>query len=237
MPPRTQTLHLQLTIDGTPIEAAVPLPTARSPRRVLLPILYSLTDTLISLAEQSAATKGGKVSCTKGCDACCRQMVPISPTEAHALAAILDSLPPAKAARTLARFDAALEQLDKAGLLDRLMNRHTLSPKELQQLDRDYFAAGVSCPFLQNHACSVHPRRPLACREFLVTSDPRHCRAPGKGKVQQLPLAAKPSLALAATDSEPWLPLILARQFTAAHPETLPPTPPADQLTEILKSL
>ena len=147
MPPRSQTLHLQLTIDGTPIEAAVPLPTARSPRRLLLPILQNLTDTITSLAEQTAATQGEKISCTKGCDACCRQMVPIAPTEAYALAALLDSLPPTQSARTLTRFDTALEQLDKKGLIERLMQRHKLSPEKLQQLDKDYFAANIPCPF------------------------------------------------------------------------------------------
>jgi Fe-S-cluster containining protein len=231
------TVHLQLTIDGAQVEAAVPLPAERSPRRVLLPTLQRLTDTVVAIAERSAAAAGQSVSCKKGCDACCRQMVPISPTEAYGLAALLDAQPPAVAARTLERFDLAVETLDAKGLLDRLLNRHTLDGPALQQLDREYFAAGVACPFLENKACSIHPDRPLACREFLVSSPPRHCRNPTADKVRQLPMPAKVSLALAAADDAPWLPLVLARQVVAAAPEPTPRRKPAAELQAILGRL
>src|ERR1035437_3626270 len=98
-------VHLKLMVDGVEIEAAVPVPAHPSPRRVLLPILQGLADTVVRIAQESAARQ---VSCSKGCDACCRQMVPISPTEAYALGVLIDSLPPDRAAAILARFEEAL---------------------------------------------------------------------------------------------------------------------------------
>jgi Fe-S-cluster containining protein len=233
----TENVHIHLTVDGTEIEAAVPLPKKPSPRRVLLPTLQKLTDTIVQIAETSAADAGERVSCKKGCDACCRQMVPISPTEAYGLAAVMDALPPARAAKTLARFDEAVETLDQKGLLERLLRRHDLSAGELRQLDRDYFAAQVACPFLENRACSIHADRPLACREFLVSSPAKFCRNPTGDRVRQIAMPAKVSVALAATDVQGWLPLTLARVFVAQHAEKVGKKGVAGQLREVLAAL
>jgi len=200
---------------------------------MLLPILQNLTDTVVQIAEQSAP---GTVSCRKGCDACCRQMVPISAAEAHGLAATIDALPPQHAAAIQERFDVACESLEDAGLMPRLLNRKALSAEELQQLDRDYFAAGIACPFLEDHACSIHAVRPLACREFLVTSPAQHCRNPTADKVVQLPLPAKVSVALWGREDQGWLPLLLARGFVAKYPEK-PVANPAAELQAILQAL
>lgn len=233
----TQTVHLQLTVDGVEIEAAVPLPAGPAPRRVVLPTLQGLTDTIVQIAETRAGEAGETVSCKKGCDACCRQMVPISPAEAYALGAVLDAMPPPQAARILERFDVAVETLAAKGLLPRLERRHTLSPDEAAQLDRDYFAAAVNCPFLQNRACSIHKHRPLACREFLVTSPARECRDPGAGGVRPVAMPAKVSVALAGADQEGWLPLVLARDFAARRAEQVTEEGAAGVLGRVLRAL
>ncbi|MCL2648049.1 MAG: YkgJ family cysteine cluster protein [Phycisphaerales bacterium] len=228
-----QTLHLKLTIDGYEVEAAVEVPEQPSPRRLLLPILQRLADTVVHIAEQSCAAK---VSCRKGCDACCRQMVPISPTEAYALAALMERVPPRRVAAILEGFDRGRERLADVGLLGRLQDRQVLTSDQQRQLDRDYFAADVACPFLEDCACGIYPDRPLACREFLVTSPAEHCQHPTADKVTQLPLSAKVSLALIAQDQN-WLPLILARDFVSTHPELISAESPAQSLQQILSVL
>jgi len=200
---------------------------------VLLPTLQQLTDTVAQIAEQTCTAK---VSCRKGCDTCCRQMVPISPTEAYALAALMETLPPERTATILARFDQACEKLSDLDLLTRLHARHTLTLSQQRQLDRDYFTADIACPFLEDRACGIHPARPLACREFLVTSPAEHCQKPTADKVAQLPLSTKVSLALSSQDKN-WLPLILARDFVSTHPEPLSARNPAQDLQQILNAL
>jgi Fe-S-cluster containining protein len=232
-----ETVHIRLTIEGVEIEGAVDLPRAPSPRRVVLPTLQRLADAVVEIAERSAAEQGLAVSCHKGCDACCRQMVPIAPAEAYALAALLDELPPHESARLQRRFHETIDALDRSGLLPRLRDRHALSPAQLQQLDREYFLAGIPCPFLLDHACSIHSARPLACREFLVSSDPAHCAAPAAENVRQLPLGAKLSVALAHHDQHPWLPLALAREFAAGVIEEPSPHAPAELLRTVLHAL
>ncbi|HUO06913.1 MAG TPA: YkgJ family cysteine cluster protein, partial [Phycisphaerae bacterium] len=224
-------IHIKLLVDGSEIEGAVDLPTPshlkNPPRRALLPVLQQLTDAVVNIAEQRAADAASPISCKKGCDACCRQMVPITPTEAHFLAHLLNALDAPLAARIRDRFQNALAALDSAGLLQKLLHRHLLPPEQLAQLDRHYFSLQLPCPFLEDHACSIHQHRPLACREFLVTSDPLHCTDPGSGRVAQVELGARISHALLAT--EPWLPLSLVPTFTTENPEPIPTlTPPDD---------
>ncbi len=215
----TQKLHIQLTIAGFPVEAAVAVPAQPAPRHLLLPILQNLTDIVVQVAEHQAGIEGFNVSCKKGCDACCRQMVPISPAEAYHLAAVVESLAPEHQRRVMKRFDRAERLLAQSGLLARLGQRHTMTEGEQHQLDIDYFQAQIPCPFLERHACSIHSRRPLACREFLVTSPAIHCRHPTAERVRQLRLPAKVSTALVTQDTAGWLPLILTRQFLAEQPE------------------
>lgn len=226
-----QHVHLSLMVDGRQIEAAVPLPAGPSVRRVLLPVLQGLTDTVVAIAAEGKA-----VSCRKGCDACCRQMVPISPTEAFGIAAVIDGFSPERRAAMVRTFDAAVETLGEKGVLGRLRDRHKLSDEEQLQLDRDYFLAGVACPFLEAGACSIHPERPLACREFLVESDPVHCRNPHGDKVLQVPMPAKVSMALAGRDEGGWVPLVLAREFVAGGGREAVGVP-AEMLGEILRDL
>ncbi|MGN6369472.1 MAG: YkgJ family cysteine cluster protein [Phycisphaerae bacterium] len=231
-------VHVKLVIDGAEIEGAVELPAApgeNPPRRLLLPVLQNLTNAIVTLAEQRVLENGAPVTCAKGCDACCRQMVPVSPTEAYGLAHLLTQLSAAHAKRIGKRFAENAAALHRAGLLDKLRNRHRLSQGELAKLDRDYFAQQLPCPFLEDHACSIHPQRPLACREFLVTSDPRHCTDPGSGKINQVQLGAKLSRALLGTEA--WLPLTLALEHAETTPEQPAALTPAEDLTNLLNSL
>jgi Fe-S-cluster containining protein len=230
----THNVLIQLTVEGVEIKGAVALPRNRSPRRVLLPTLQRLTDTIVSVARRRVESQGQHISCRKGCDACCRQMVPIAPEEAWALAAYLDASPASTSTPILDRFERAVETLEEKGLLDLLDRRHEWTAAQLEALDRRYFAAQVPCPFLVDRECSIHPVRPLVCREYLVTSPAAQCALPEKGKVFRVPLGAQLSRALAG--KRRWLPLILARQYVAAHREQHA-SDPAAMLRSILRRL
>src|SRR5262249_5006011 len=158
-------------------------------------------------------------------------------TEAYLLFHLMDELPPEHASRILDRFDHARETLDDLGLLERLENRHALTTDQQHQLDRDYFAARIPCPFLEEHCCPLHPDRPLACRKSRVTTPRENCSHPTAAQVTQLALGAKVSLALTQNDDPPaWLPLILARDFVSTHPEPIPDISPQQLLNQILQS-
>ena len=74
-----------------------------------------------------------------------------------------------------------------------------------------YFALGIPCPFLEEESCSIHPDRPLVCREYLVTSPAELCAGPTQEGVTPVPV---PKVSLAARglqdEREEWFPLALS---------------------------
>jgi Fe-S-cluster containining protein len=118
-----------------------------------------------SLHESIAALQTGPVSCRKGCGACCRQVVPLSPPEAYLLKERVQAMPEAGQAVLHERFAKVAQGLENGGLGD--------SP--LFSMAADYFRLDLDCPFLVDESCSIHAMRPLACREHLVVSPMVHC--------------------------------------------------------------
>ncbi len=85
-----------------------------------------------------------------------------------------------------------------------------------------YFRRAVACPFLEAERCSIHADRPLACREYAVTSPAAACSFPRADLVHGLPLAGRPSRALMQVGRRDtrngWLLLVDAPGWAAGHP-------------------
>lgn len=164
--------------DGQFTATAV-VPAGKTNLTQILPVLQSLDDSFIAGVASQLAEAGHTISCKAGCGACCRQMVPISIFEAEALSAWIRTLPESRQQVLADRFHQALLKLAAAGLIDRMVNEDWLAETEsARQLALDYLYQRVPCPFLEDESCSIHPIRPLICREYLVTSPPEHCFDP-----------------------------------------------------------
>ncbi len=200
----TSTATLRLTIGDLKIAHPVTVPAGRVTAVEILPALQALVNEVVNRAEEAErASTGRTVSCRKGCGACCRQLVPISRTEGEGLLRLIAALPPARRAEIERRFAAAEQALRAAGLSER-------GPRSDRELSVEYFAQRLPCPFLEDESCSIHPDRPLVCREYLVTSPPHYCAGPmqegvAPSKVPKLSLAARKL----ADDEDDWFPLTL----------------------------
>jgi Fe-S-cluster containining protein len=92
-------------------------------------------------------------------------------------------------------------------------------------LGLDYFRLGIACPFLEDESCSIHPYRPSACREYLVTSPAENCARVGELSVQGVPVAnglTTPLAQVAALflDGEPQnMPMTLSLEWALEHKE------------------
>ena len=228
------TADLRLAVGGQPVHLQLTVPTGPTPIGRLLPIFQGVADVVVGVGERKAIQAGQAISCQKGCGACCRQAVPISPSEARALARVVAALPEPRRSEVRRRFEAALDRLRAAGVIDPLLDRDRADSAPLRPAGLAYFDQGVPCPFLEDESCSIHRDRPLACREYLVTSPAAACHRPSPETVRCVPMPAFPSAALrrverdAAADEADWLPLILALEYAAAHPaETASRTGPA----------
>jgi Fe-S-cluster containining protein len=178
------------------------------------------------LALKDAETEGAKVSCQKGCGACCRQLVPISEVEASQLGVLVNDMPEPRRSEIRARFAAERLRLKRSGLLEKLLIPDLLRPEERTPFALDYFFQGIVCPFLEEESCSIYPDRPIPCREYLVVSPAENCAKPSPDAVKCLKLPAEISRAVRSFNPEQnpgrWIPLVLAIEWANAHPDELP---------------
>src|SRR5262249_53974334 len=103
----SRTAHVVLNGPGWKMSVQVGVPTGPSRWRQVLPLAQALGDCAVSATTQALAKEGRSVSCTKGCSACCRQLVTISEVEAANLRDLVDALPEPQQVEIRGRFDEA----------------------------------------------------------------------------------------------------------------------------------
>lgn len=207
--------EIKVPVGRATLRATVQLPASRTTLTELLPILQGIENAVVDQVTAEAQAAGRPISCRAGCGACCRQLVPLSLFEAEAMTEWLKTLPEERLAALRGRFQAALSALRDTGVIERILDGQWMHDEEINtRLNLDYFYAGVPCPFLENESCSIHPVRPLSCREYLVTSSPELCKDPGAHAIAGLPLPIRLSKTLFAfgreieKDKRGWIPLV-----------------------------
>jgi Fe-S-cluster containining protein len=219
------------------ISFSVP-PGPCDPREVL-PDVQRFADQVTDLATSAAEAAGLRISCAKGCGACCRQMVPVSPVEARHLAAVVHAMPPERAAAVREKFAAARARMAEAGAIPA---GHPDNDKPAyREYGLAYFRAGVPCPFLEEESCSIHAARPLVCREYLVTSPPAACAVLGSGQVRKVAMPTRVwnvfARSVSADGTAEWMPLIESLSFAASHAEPPPDRTGPQHIDAFLKAL
>jgi len=192
------TATLRLTVGTLRIVHPITVPSGPVAASEVVPALQGLVNAVVAEAE-----RGQTISCRKGCGACCRQLVPVSRSEGERLVQTIAALPAERRERLQARFAAAESRIEAAGLGDR-------QGRSDRELSAAYFALGLPCPFLEDESCSIHPERPLVCREYLVTSPAALCAGAAQEGVTPV---AVPKVSLAARglqdDKDDWFPLAM----------------------------
>lgn len=234
---------LKMSIAGRSLEAQVQVPEGPARPRQLLPLLQSLTDAIVDISSDLVAQQGKKISCRAGCGACCRQLVPISQAEAYRLADLVEQLPEPRRMEVRRRFADVAQRLGAAGMLQKLCEPNNVPEDALQPIGMDYFRLGIPCPFLEDESCSIHPDRPLACREYLVTSPAEQCQQPSARAIDRVDLPMKVSGALLRLERGrsqglvPWVPLAIAPQWAHDHPELPPKQTGPELINEVIHQM
>jgi Fe-S-cluster containining protein len=201
------TATLKLTVGDLRVVHPITVPSGPVAAADVMPALQGLVNAVVEAAEA-----GKSISCRKGCGACCRQLVPVSRTEGERLLALIEAMPRERRATLHARFAAAETALESAGLAKR-------GQKNDREMSLAYFALGLPCPFLEEESCSIHPDRPLVCREYLVTSPAELCAGPAQEGVTPV---AVPKVSMAARglqdDGEDWFPLARLMAWARTRP-------------------
>lgn len=190
---------VEMRLGGVPLKMEMTVPAAPVKPHRMLPIFQQMTEQFVGISVEAVESSGKKVSCAAGCGACCRQPVPISKIEAYRLAELVDDMPAPQQEAIRKRFADAVRHFEQIGWFDRVDELAIPPADEPVEVTQqrvndavlDYFREGVPCPFLENESCSIHESRPIACREFLVTSPPEYCAEPDGRPIEPVPLLLK----------------------------------------------
>jgi Fe-S-cluster containining protein len=239
-------IRIALETPDWAIESSLPAPAGPAPIEAWLPFLQALGEETARLAGQRAERAGKRVSCRRGCAACCRQLVAISLVEARALARLVTETPEPRQSEIRACFARAAQRLTEISAPGRDVSGQPeteelpLIETDQQRLSASWFALRIACPFLQDEACSIHASRPLVCREYQVTSPPEACARLFQAPVERIETSVSlgPSLARAAARIAgvpvTMIPLVMALQWSDKIEAALSGERDAFQMLEIL---
>lgn len=115
------------------------------------------------------------IPCTKGCSACCRQLIVATLPEAMYIVlthpeVVRAALPKLRAQGFVLRNAEA--RLEARGITDPLG-----SQEGADAACHEWWLSGERCAFLRDGLCSIYSARPRACRTYFVQSDPALCGA------------------------------------------------------------
>lgn len=215
--------EVTLSVDGRPLRMQISVPAKHVKPQVMLPIFQKLANAFTDMAVKQTEADGKTISCQKGCGACCRQAIPLSEVEIYYLSMLIGHIAEPQQTEIRRRFAAAAERFRSNGWFERF--EQSKGEEELKAVVLEYFLEGIACPFLEEESCSVYPYRPIACREYLVTTPAAHCSAPGEEVIQRIPLPVNASdglfkLGLTGRLAEKkFLPMVFALEWAEKYPE------------------
>ena len=221
--------QIKISIKGVPLEMQLTVPAKPVKPQRMLPIFQQMSNSFVEMGVSAVKSSGKKISCREGCAACCYQAIPLAEIEAYRIAEIVENLPESRRREIKNRFDAASRHFHEIGWFERLDQCALMPKEERQKVVMEYFYENIPCPFLQDGACSIYADRPLACREYLVTSPAENCSAPSPETVEMVDFQVKAATTLRHIgDSKNlnsivnFLPLILALKWTETHADEFP---------------
>jgi Fe-S-cluster containining protein len=183
--------NIKFELYGEPIEMELAVPAKPVKVSRMLPIFQAMTNEFLDIGINATLSKGEKISCTKGCGACCKQPVPIAESEVFQIAELVESFDEPRKSEVKAKFKKANDLLKEKDWIRKMDGFVDMSPKERQTVVMEYFGFGIDCPFLEEGSCSIHPVRPLSCREYLVTTPAENCSKPTAETVKPIKVLFK----------------------------------------------
>jgi hypothetical protein len=225
----TTRVRIDLKVYGEPLTVVGEAPTGPVRMDETLPLLREMDNAVIDRAVARVEAAGEKVSCARGCSACCRaQPVPVTPAEAHALSQLVESLPEPRRTEVRADFADRVDRLHSARLYEAFVHRDpALTRDQARDLAIRYFSLGLVCPFLVDDACGIYPDRAFVGRQDLVTSPAALWSDPMHNPVRPVPMPLRFATAALAVAGQltgrpqHTVPLVLALDYAEAHKDEL----------------
>jgi Fe-S-cluster containining protein len=218
--------NIKLTLYGKAIELVLSVPKKQVTPVNLLPALHEIDNKFVATAVEVFVEKNEAISCKAGCGACCRQPVPLAEFEAYQIASLVEQLPISRRTAIKKKFSEAYEKLESINWLKHLeeLLENSATKEEIQTHALAYFYQNIACPFLEAESCSIYLDRPLACREYLVTSPAENCKKPTIETIKHIELKFQVSKIVrklwktSYTKDLDSVPMIYALEWVKKHP-------------------
>lgn len=189
---------IETTIDSGDAPVHLKIGVKPKPARLsdMVPLARDLSDKLCSLTVEHTA-----VSCQKGCSNCCSYLVPLSIPEVFRLREELSIMESDTAAYILNACFACKEKIFNSPAFKKI---HVHDSLDIAAINRWYAELRMPCPFLSKGICSIYRKRPLACREHMVTSAPQLCRSDPENfpEIAELPVSVLEALGQVSAELE-----------------------------------
>jgi Fe-S-cluster containining protein len=160
----------------------------------LVPEAFKIADRIARNGVAREAKFGSKVSCNKGCSACCTWLVRVSIPEALYLYECIFGCETCRRNRILEKFHKGREILKQNGFAETLKQDLIRQPGDvsydhrLHLLSRRYHSLKMPCPLLKEKTCSIYLWRPIVCRQYYATSPAGWCMDPFTKNVRRVSL-------------------------------------------------
>jgi len=245
----TESFGFELDVFGR--RASFRVSVARGQARLLdiTPLARRLSSEIVLLVVEGLRSRGEYVACRKGCSRCCSYLVPLSVPEAFHFRQEVQSLL-GEQGRSVLRdcLNTAQKILDGgAGRLESSEGGGADGGMELRRVAEWYGGLGARCPLLSGGLCSWYERRPVVCREHIVTGSALACRAEGTDASDVAPMPVSIMQALGELTAElegseveaVMLPLAFAwaEENVERSERTWPAEFMVERFVEILKSM
>jgi len=200
-------IDLQIDVLGETLYFDIEVGKERAKLSDLVSLARNLCNKITETVVRRTISAQRHIPCDKGCSACCGYLVPLSVPEALRLKEEIDAAP---AYQRELMMTACLRQarfiLSHKPPKPPAFRTEGLSPVESVDLNlmSDWYSnLTLSCPFLDNHLCSIYEQRPLACREHYITGSAGACRSlRGDAKVINMPIQMANVLGQLASELE-----------------------------------
>jgi Fe-S-cluster containining protein len=170
-------VYLTLDVPGGPLHFEVRINQERATLSDLVPLARAVSSRIAQTVIETSELAGEPIMCQKGCSACCSYLVPLSIPEVFRLRQEVLSLPAEQRDAILhSSVDSAMQILDRKltrKITDELPQ--TDSRITANRISRWYAGIKLACPFLSAGLCTWYAKRPLACREHMVSGPASLC--------------------------------------------------------------
>ncbi len=241
----SKTANIKLSLYGKQVELNLSVPLKPVKPIKMLPVLQNITNKFVETGVKAFVGENESISCKAGCGACCNQPVPLAEFEAYHIAELVENLPEPRRTIIKNKFAEACRQLEKIDWFNRMENaaNSPVQKDETRNLGLEYFYENIPCPFLEEQSCSIHPQRPLACREYLVTSPAENCQNPTAETVNHVDIKFKVSDIIRRiwkTDNlknTSFVPMIYSLEWVKIHPDKFSKKRGEEWLMDFFKNL